>query len=353
MKPDKYKVTLRLLVLGILLLGLLSCRQGPSDNPITPESTAQSTENSSGLSTNAITTLKSLEKLDDYPFYVMVYTGGYEYPQISSTHLDSADFGCSLFAALGEAGDKIYGRNFDWDFSPSMLVFTDPPDGYASASMVDLTFLGISSADSQILTDLPLESRTALLDAPSLPFDGMNEYGLTVGMAAVPNEYADDTGFDPSKSTIGSIGIIRQLLDHARDVDEALEIFSQYNVRFGGGPPIHYLLADPTGKAVLVEFYRGELIQLPNENPWHLATNHMRCIANGDGGCWRYHTINDRLTALNGQLDAGMAMQILSEVKQDSTQWSSVYNLTSGEIQVVIARDYKTSYEFQLEPFQP
>ena len=43
----------------------------------------------------------------------------------------------------------FYGRNFDWEFSPALLLFTDPPDGYASVSMVDLTFLGISPAASK------------------------------------------------------------------------------------------------------------------------------------------------------------------------------------------------------------
>lgn len=54
----------------------------------------------------------------------------------------------------------------------------------------------------------------------------MNEYGLTIGMAAVPDEFVDDTSYNSSKPTIGSIGIIRQSLDHARDVDETLKILS-------------------------------------------------------------------------------------------------------------------------------
>jgi predicted choloylglycine hydrolase len=219
--------------------------------------------------------------------------------------------------------------------------------------MVDLTFIGIDPKQSMTLTDLPLSQLAALLSAPSMPFDGMNEYGLTVGMAAVPDQYLDDASYDPARPTIGSIGIIRQVLDHARDVDEALEIFRQYNIDFSGGPPIHYLIADPSGKAVLVEFYQGEMVLLPNEEPWHMATNHLRCIARGDGGCQRYHTLSDRLTSLNGQLDPQAAMQLLSEVNQDMTQWSSVYNMTSGDINVVIAGLDDTVYSFHLDLRQP
>jgi hypothetical protein len=302
-----------------------------------------------GLSAEEIITLRSLERVNDYPFYIMHYSGNYAYPRLSSHLLAGNSIGCSLFTTLGDSGDKLYGRNFDWDYSPALLVFTHPPDGYASASMVDLTFLGMSANDAKALTDRPVEERTDLLAAPSLPFDGMNEYGLTIGIAAVPGEYADDVSYDPSKTTIGSIGIIRQALDHARNVDEALEIFEQYNISFSGGPPIHYLLADRSGKAVLVEFYQHEMVQLYNENPWHLATNHLRCIAQGDSGCWRYDILDLRLRMLNGHLDTRAAMQLLSAVKQESTQWSAVYDMTSGDIHVAIGRDYETSYTFHLE----
>ncbi len=335
------------------MLLLTTCSVGTPTETTVPTLPSSPTEDLSGLSSDAILTLRSLEKVDDYPFYSMHYYGDYDYPQIGSTWTAGSDFSCSLFAALGEVGDKIYGRNFDWDFSPVLLLFTEPPDGYASVSMVDLTFLGISPTDSRTLTDLPLQKRTALLTAPSMPFDGMNEYGLTIGMAAVPDEFVDDASYDPSKPTIGSIGIIRQTLDHARDIDEALEIFAQYDIDFRGGPPIHYLLADPSGKAVLIEFYQGEMIQLRNEAPWHLATNHLRCIAVGDGGCPRYHTISTRLTTVNGQLDLKAAMQLLSEVKQDITQWSTVYNMTSGDINVGIAGIYDDVYSFHLDRLNP
>jgi hypothetical protein len=333
----------------IFLLVLVGCKGGLDESSPTQTINMPPTQDRSGLSNDAISTLNSLEKLDDYPFFVMHYTGEYSYPQIGSISANEANFGCSLFAALGTPGDMLFGRNFDWEFSPALLVFTEPPDGYASASMVDLTFLGITTSDAMALTELPVDERTDLLAAPSLPFDGINEYGLTIGMAAVPDEYADDTSYDPSKPTIGSIGIIRQVLDHARNVDEAADIFGQYNLRFYGGPPIHYLLADPSGKGVLIEFFQGEMKVLPNTDPWHLATNHLRCIAQGDGGCWRYRSLSEHLMNQNGRLDLQSGMQLLSQVKQDSTQWSTVYDMTSGDIQVVIGRDYSTTHTFHID----
>lgn len=319
----------------------------------TPETTVTPTEDLGGLSADASGTLRSLEKLNDYPFYVMHYQGDYPYPRISLPLSADFNFSCSLFAALGTSGDMLYGRNFDWMFSPALLVFTDPSDGYASASMVDLNFLGIDNVTAAKLVDLPLSARDALLAAPSLPFDGMNEYGLVIAMAAIPDEYIDDASYDPSKSNIGSIDVIRQILDHARDVDEALEIFDGYNIDFGGGPPIHYLIADRTGSAVLVEFYQSEMIKLINQVPWHMATNHLRCIAQGDGRCPRYRVISERLSAVNGQLDTKSAMRLLFDVKQASTQWSAVYNMTSGEINIALGGKIDPAYTFRLDLSTP
>ena len=40
--------------------------------------------------------------------------------------------------------DRLFGRNFDWRYSPALLLFTDRPaaGGYASVSMVDIAYLG-------------------------------------------------------------------------------------------------------------------------------------------------------------------------------------------------------------------
>ena len=56
--------------------------------------------------------------------------------------LKGANWTCSLFAALGDDQEFKFGRNFDWEYSPGLLLFTNPLDGYASVSMVDIAYLG-------------------------------------------------------------------------------------------------------------------------------------------------------------------------------------------------------------------
>ena len=58
-------------------------------------------------------------------------------------------------------------------------------------------------------------ARSDLAGAARLPFDGMNERGVAVAMAAVPEARS------PAGDAIGSLGVIRLVLDRAASVDEA------------------------------------------------------------------------------------------------------------------------------------
>jgi hypothetical protein len=312
------------------------------------------------LSDDVAATLNSLEKVNNYPLYTMHYSGAY-IPKVSSgvrfeqlvrtrwlgLTTSPPAWACSLFMAAGKAGDGLYGRNFDWEYSPAVLLFTDPPGGYASVSMVDLAYLGFGGSKADKLTDLPLKERQTLLNAPFLPFDGMNEYGLTIGMAAVPETKMP---YDPDKETISSLMIIREMLDHARNVDEAVVLLQSYNIDMGGGPPIHYLIADSAGRSALVEFDAGEMVIIATDKAWHLATNHLHNAADntGQSGCWRYNKIYQRLADIGGQLATRDALDLLAEVSQDSTQWSVVYSMKTGEINVAMGREYTGVQTFHL-----
>ncbi len=351
-------------IIGIaLILGLLVGCSVPAaaPTPVPPTSTPTTvptpTSRADGLSDEEATTLNSLEQVDDYPLYTMHYYGAYEQRASSAEGVEwlaeanlkvlPPAWACSLFAALGDADNMLYGRNFDWEYSPAMLLFTDPPDGYASVSMVDIAYFGFEGAKAGSLTDLPLIERQALLYTPLWPFDGLNEHGLAIGMAAVP---PGNVHPGPGKKTIGSLMVIRQMLDHASNVDEALSILQSYNIDFEGGPPIHYLLADASGRSVLVEFYQGEMVIIPNGTPWHLATNFLRASAgeSAEGECWRYDKISQRLTEAEGQLTAQDAMNLLAEVSQGSTQWSVVYGMSTGDVSVTMGRQYGNVHTFHL-----
>jgi hypothetical protein len=301
-------------------------------------------------------TLDSLQKVDDFPLYTMRYAGRYASGRAynllpSEMPGQTLDWACSLFTVLLDEEHLLYGRNFDWRFSPALLLFTDPPDGYASVSMVDIEYLGYEGQSVFSLTELTRGERQGLLDAPYMPFDGMNEHGLAIGMAAVPGAGVSP---DPGKETIGSIAVIREILDHARTVEEAIAIMDGYNIDFGGGPTIHYLIADANRESALVEFYAGEMRVIGSERPWHSATNFLRSSVDNpeDGGCWRYNRIDSRLEGSQGLLDTTAAMELLADVAQQNTQWSVVYDMSFRKASIVMGRDYKKVYTFQITDFR-
>ena len=237
----KHRLRTGITLLYSLLLVGCSSRILPATPSLPPAPTESPIP--AGLTQEQFSTLRSLQKVNDYPLYTMTHAGAYRpvvdvSPSIPSvTAVDSTPaWACSLFTVLLDEDNLLYGRNFDWEFSPALLLFTDPPDGYASVSMVDIAYLGFDETNYDTILDLPIEAQTELLDAPSLPFDGMNEHGLAIGMAAVQTGNMQP---DVNKETIGSLGIIRQMLDHARDVDEAVEIMRGYNIDYRW--PLHPL----------------------------------------------------------------------------------------------------------------
>ncbi len=304
-----------------------------------------------GLSDAEAAGLLSLEQIDDYPLYTMHHYAEYDYEEydaLSAVPSETAmPWGCSLFAALSDSASRIFGRNFDWEFSPALLLFAHPGEGYTSVAMVDIAYLGFAGDLSQNLTARPIEDLVGLLDAPYIPFDGLNEAGLVIGMAAVA---PGNMPVDPEKETIGSLGAIRVMLDKAATVEEALDILLGYNIDFEGGPPVHYLIADATGDSVLVEYYDGQVHVFESTTKWHQATNFLRAAVDSpQGQCSRYDTIAAELEATQGDLDVDGALQLLATVAQGHTQWSVVYNASSGQLKVVMGKDFDRVYPFSLE----
>lgn len=350
------------LAIGCTTAAVTPAAGAPTATLAGPTSAPPPTDGANGLSPEQIATLGSLEKLDDYPLYSMHYFGPYEQATTigggglmmaaDALNVSAAAtlpaWACSLFAALGDADTMVYGRNFDWEFSPAVLLFTDPPDGYAAVSMVNTAFLGFDEETARALIDLPLTERGALLAAPFLPIDGMNERGLAVGMAAVPPGQPPP---DPNKRTIGSLGVIREMLDHAGTVDEAAAILQSYNIDMDGGPDIHYLIADPSGRSILIEFYGSQTVIIPNETPWHLATNFLRSSVSepAESDCWRYDRIDQQLRETEGRLGRAQALDLLSEVSVAGTQWSVAYEMSTLDVSVVMDRQYSSPYTFPLD----
>ncbi len=297
--------------------------------------------------------LESVKKIHNHPLYMMTYHGDYDCqrPLAEPTGADQdQQWACSIFFAFGNKDKPLYGRNFDWQNNPALLLFTDPSDGYASISMVDVSYLGYSRKDKKFDTN---EGRTNLLIAPMLPFDGMNEHGLTIGMAAVPTV---KNPTEKEKPTVGSLQIIRIMLDKAKNVDEALELIKKHNVQFSGGPQIHYLMADPSGASAVVEF-KGDKIKIirgDSKAKWQAATNFHLTGNEGKEAkqCRRFAQIQNLMKGKKGNLSIKDTFNLLRNVSQRTTRWSVVYDMKGQTAHVAMSRKFNKPLEYKIKQIE-
>lgn len=348
MRP-KYPPVMFIATIILSFLVFVSCKKSTDPTNGTLDWTGH------GYTQSQIETLKSLEKMDDFPLYVMTYHGDYGFNDNLFTarlmkqhcHVEIStktvtNWACTCFAAMGGDSNKYFGRNFDFYHRPSLLLFTNPPDVYASVSMVDIYYCGYNE-DTPISTP---GDRAGLLNTPFYPFDGMNEHGVTIGLMAVSDAQPP---YDPSKRTLWDLEVIRLVLDYATSTEEAISLIKNYNVRFGE-IPLHYLIADPRGHCAVIEFVDHQMVVLRNENSFQVSTNFIlhHVLPNLQGNCWRYDTVWDELEGKNGIINQNETINILSSVSQNITMWSTAYNMKTGDISMIMGRKYNSAHSFKL-----
>lgn len=320
---------------------------------------------------NELRSLTSLKKVDDYPMYTMTYYGDYGFDEFleigAEKDSDIEEFvtarllkglpidlgvtgdGCTAFVTHNDADEIIFGRNFDFDYTPSLQVLTTPDDGYASISTVNLTFAGYSK------DNLPEGFNSFLaLAAPYLPFDGVNEKGVAMALLAVPQVQIDD---DENKVTLNTTTAIRLVLDKAATVDEAVELLRNYNIYFSADVNCHYLIADAAGRSVIVEYWDGKLQTVEPEDDYQVASNFVAYnslnIGEGFTEFDRYDKVVQCIEANDGKLNEQQAIDLLKEIgiydrDTDKLQWSVVYNLTTLEGKVFAHRHTENIQSFML-----
>lgn len=266
-------------------------------------------------------------------------------------------FGCTTFNATTPEGDAVFGRNYDYMDSPAMTVWTNPEDGYASVSTVSLYFLGYGG---DFLPDNLVTSLLTLV-APYIPVDGMNEKGLSVGVLELETP---ETFQQTEKKDITTTAIIRHVLDHAATVDEAVEIFKNYDMHdlLGVGCTYHYQVADANGDTAIIEYVNGETTVIrPDETGTLVATNFWLSdgVDDPDGaGHDRYETAKSMLAEKNYIVTEEEAMGILDATHIEnedlhgficSTIWSVVYNNTDRTFDVCAMYNYDDVYSFSVD----
>lgn len=261
-------------------------------------------------------------------------------------------FGCSTIAVQSPEGDALFGRNFDWNTCDAMVVESHPEHGYASLSTVNMDFITQNVGGGMVGAALNLDE-VKTLAALYAPLDGMNEAGLAVSVNMIQDSAAIEQNTD--KPDITTTTAIRLLLDQAGNVDEALELLGQYDLHGSMGMMIHFAIADSTGRSVAVEYVDNEMIvtETPVLTNFYLAEGEKQGIGT-EQSHERYDILLNQLeeTPQMGMEDVRDALDSVSKDnfgEFESTEWSIVMNLSSGEARYYHRENYIQNYTFRLE----
>jgi hypothetical protein len=253
---------------------------------------------------------------------------------------------CSTVMLHSKNGHVYFGRNFDYEHDSCLVLKVHGPNGQSSVAVLDLHYLNLDRDD---LDRTSLIQRLPLLFAPYYLQDGMNEYGVAVSDMSLKNAKAPN---DPAKPNIIHSAAMRLMLDYAKTTDEAVQLLKQYNIRFVA-ETCHLMIADASGKSVVVEFIDGQLKPTTTHENWQICTNHQICgkseVENCQS-CGRYELASAELADLRAIGDADDVMKVMQSIsKTDWTMWSSVYNLTTGEFEIAYRRHFDNVYRDRLD----
>jgi hypothetical protein len=323
----KKNIAVALGVVGILII---------SGFIIFPKLIENQNSNPDFISNEIITLIDSdlyfLNLTMDYGFddYINIPEFSQEYPiQIEF------EFGCTCISVLDPKNNSLFGRNFDWYDGGKLILVTQPENGYKSISMVDLYSLEYYGGIN--IDEISLSEFWRLAFSP---FDGMNEWGVAVGCLVSPGMIISE---DPAKQNLDSLGFMRLALDYAKNVSEVIDLWRNFNMDYGAGPDVHYMVADAQGNSAIIEWINGKMEVITNTQPWQVVTNFriFNATEQDQLNCWRYSTVNETLNDVGDSMSSSQLMNMLSEVSQvEWTKWSSVYDLLSLKAYITVDRKY-------------
>lgn len=181
----------------------------------------------------------------------------------------------------------------------------------------------------------------------------MNEKGLCVSVNMIQDGESIDQNTD--KPDITTTTAIRLLLDKAADTDEALELLSRYDLHASMDMMIHFAISDANGKSAAVEYTNNEMhiIETPVVTNFYLSPGDKYGIGT-DQSHTRHEILTERLSQSSVMTMEDMR-DALDSVSKDnfnefeSTEWSIVYNQTTGEIRYYHRENYSEGYVFYIK----
>lgn len=235
---------------------------------------------------------------------------------------------CTIFHVTNKNGEVLVGRNFDSETDGGRVWFITGSE--ENNGMAIFEQLGIN-----------------------MPYEGINDKGLFIGVAAVPNTATPFSLFKPMRKSLEMVKIV---LEQAGTVDEALKIFANYTVIFGtflGYPIIHYKIVDKNGNSAVVEYVEREIRIIKGINS-QIITNHYLTSPKigpvSKTSFERYNAVKDNLKKQDYSITD--VQELLKIASQKTTIWSNVYNLNTQQIRLTYKNSITRDFDLKSELYQ-
>jgi hypothetical protein len=291
---------------------------------------------------DTLATINSFFHLGD--FHTINYSGDYEdiLDYLDNLYVGGKNqifenFGCSMYSGIGDPENIFFGRNFDNPQQDVLVGKYSAPGCYESIALNRLADLGLPVGTN--FNELTPSQSLLLLRAPYFAADGFNSMGVATGLAYVE---VVDVQIDTTKQTIFITRWVREILDHAATVDEAIEITNSYNIvdnMFGSNTICHHLLvADGNGASAILEYHDGQFMIIDPEVNWQVLTNtpvYNVPLPEIFAQCNRYELLYNALEDQNGFItDWRNGLDILELPTWGNisygTQWSDLFDLNEN-----------------------
>jgi len=164
---------------------------------------------------------------------------------------------CTGITLKSKDGSVVFGRTLEWgsfDLHSRLVIV---PRGYTYQSELTEGKKGLAWKTQYGAVGVDAVGKDFIVD-------GMNEKGLLVNVFYHPG-YAKYPALDPAKagSTIGSLDLCQHLLTTCANIAEVRAALGKIHIvgvvepALGIAPPIHLIVTEPGGTAIVIEFTEG------------------------------------------------------------------------------------------------
>lgn len=254
--------------------------------------------------------------------------------------ITGSGFACSTFL-LSKNGRHVFGRNYDWVSGNGMVIVN--ARGVAKNSFMPADGKSISWVSGY-------GSITFNQFGKEFPHGGINERGLVVELMWLSETVYPE---EDDRASMNELQWIQYQLDNCANIAEVIATDKKIRISRAGAP-LHYLVADASGKAATIEFIDGKMVVHQGTDltyPVLTNTPYKDALKQANPskdvkGTFQDNSLERFSTACKmvkqyqvndiKEEPVDYAFNILNKVSQkDFTKWSIVYDITNKQVHFI------------------